>query len=137
MKRLLPASKGFTLIELMVVVTIIAFLSVIGIVAFTNAQKQARDSRRRADIEVIATALESNRISTGYQAWDTPAIYANNAVPKDPIKDATYDYALAPTSAAGGDKFTVCAKLELGNGNADSAGASATSGTHYCRKNQQ
>ncbi len=141
MKKFLPKSfnnpLGFTLIELMVVISIIAFLAVIGIAAFTNAQKAARDGRRRADIDAIATALESNRISTGYQVWSTGTMYANGVVPTDPINDTTYGYGLAPTSAAGGTSFTVCVKLEQGNGNADVNGAAVSGGAYYCRKSQQ
>lgn len=123
MKKFLPASKGFTLIELMVVVTIIAFLSVIGIVAFTNAQKQARDGRRRADIESIATALESNRTSTGkYPAvtCTSTTIFASGKCPTDP--DSAKLYTGIPASDS--DTFTVCATLEV------------TAGT-FCRSNQQ
>lgn len=53
-----PAHKGFTLIELMVVVSIIAVLAVIGLTVFTGLQRSARDAKRKADIEAIATALE-------------------------------------------------------------------------------
>lgn len=53
--------SGFTLIELLVVVAIIAILSVIGLVAFTSVQTNARDARRRADIDAIAKALEANK----------------------------------------------------------------------------
>lgn len=127
MKKLLPASKGFTLIELMVVVTIIAFLSVIGIVAFTNAQKQARDGRRRADIEAIATALESNRTSDGkYPAvpdCTSTTIFANGKCPTDPSTNKSSDYKDIPSAAT--DKFTVCATLEV------------PAGQQFCRSNQQ
>ena len=50
MKKFLPKLKtnplGFTLVELLVVVAIIAVLSVIGITIFTGVQKNARDARR-------------------------------------------------------------------------------------------
>lgn len=50
--------KGFTLVELLVVISIIAVLSVVGMALFTSAQKNARDARRRLDIKAIHNALE-------------------------------------------------------------------------------
>lgn len=51
-------TRGFTLIELIVVVAIIGFLSSVGIVSFSEAQKDARDKRRIADLRNIQSALE-------------------------------------------------------------------------------
>lgn len=50
--------KGFTLIELLVVVAIIAILTVLIIVTWTSAQKKARDSKRKSDLQSIASATE-------------------------------------------------------------------------------
>lgn len=49
---------GFTLIELMVVITIIGLLSSISVVALNEIRKNSRDSKRISDIERIQTALE-------------------------------------------------------------------------------
>lgn len=50
--------RGFTLIEMLVVIAIISILIGIGINTFTIAQKKARDVRRKADLRNIQTALE-------------------------------------------------------------------------------
>lgn len=50
--------RGFTLIELMVAVAIVAILSSVGFVTFSNSQKVGRDGKRKADLLSIATALE-------------------------------------------------------------------------------
>src|ERR1035437_10377472 len=67
-KRFIQAPKsgaGFTLVELMVVISIIAILSMIGLTIYTSAQKSARDGKRRADLLTIQTALEQYRVEHG------------------------------------------------------------------------
>lgn len=50
--------KGFTIIEIMVVVTIIGILSTISVVALNQIRKNSRDSKRISDLERIQTSLE-------------------------------------------------------------------------------
>lgn len=84
-KNFRKSQKGFTLVELMVVIAIIAILATVGIVFFSNAQKNARDTKRRNDIDAIATALENARVpgSNSYSAL-TAATFTNGAIPVDP-----------------------------------------------------
>lgn len=96
MKRFLPKSvnnpQGFTLIELMIVITIIAILSVIGVVVFSGVQRNARDARRRGDIDAIFKALEVNK-TTNSQVYNllNGNQFANGAIPQDSINgSATY-----------------------------------------------
>lgn len=49
---------GFTLVELLVVITILGILATIGLVAFTSAQARGRDTQRKSDLKQIASALE-------------------------------------------------------------------------------
>lgn len=50
--------KGFTLVELLVVVAIIGLLAGIIIISLNNARIRARDARRLSDIRAIISALE-------------------------------------------------------------------------------
>lgn len=87
-------NKGFTLIELIVSITIIAVLTVAGVLSYGGASKKARDSRRMADMEKIRIALELYRQGTGssYPAT-TGALVPNylQTVPTGP-KGETYVY---------------------------------------------
>lgn len=49
---------GFTLIELMVAISIIAILSTIGVTTYQGIQLKARDSVRKGDLNNLSTALE-------------------------------------------------------------------------------
>lgn len=58
-------SAGFTLIELIVVITIIGVLSTLVANTWVNSQKRSRDTKRRTDTSVIRKALLSHQIDKG------------------------------------------------------------------------
>jgi type II secretion system protein G len=62
-----PAGRqGFTLIEILVVATIIGVLSVAGVTSYTSINKRARDVKRKSDLEQVRSALEMYRTEMGY-----------------------------------------------------------------------
>lgn len=66
MKNKFSKEKGFTLIEILVVATIIGLLSALAIANFSTANKSSRDAKRKADLEQVRTALEIYRSQVGY-----------------------------------------------------------------------
>lgn len=57
--------KGFTLVELMVVMAIIAILATAGITQYTGFIKGARDTTRSLDLKAIETIVISEMGATG------------------------------------------------------------------------
>lgn len=63
--------KGFTIVELLIVIVVIAILATISMVSYNGIQKRALDSVRKQDIANVAKALamyrtyEDNLITTG------------------------------------------------------------------------
>ncbi len=58
--------KGFTLIELMVVISIISLLSSIVLVSLNNAKAKARDAVRMSDISQINKAIQLYIVDNGH-----------------------------------------------------------------------
>ena len=54
--------RGFTIVELVVVMTIMGILLTLGIVGLGASQANARDTERKSDIEAIAKGLESRYV---------------------------------------------------------------------------
>ena len=69
--------SGFTLVELLVSITIIMVLTVTAVVNYGNAQKNARDAKRKADLEKIRVALELCKQDLG---GTYPVNYKNSLV---------------------------------------------------------
>jgi prepilin-type N-terminal cleavage/methylation domain-containing protein len=64
--------RGFTLLEILISIAIIGVLTAIGTVSYTSINRNARDAKRRADVEQIRSALELYRADNGtYPAINT------------------------------------------------------------------
>lgn len=106
--------SGFTLIEMLVVVSIITILTGIGLATYSAAQKKSRDSRRMADLESVRSALEIYRADnpaigypgTNYEGLPLTPNYLSE-LPTDPQPPAVYIY------TGGGNTYSLCATREV------------------------
>lgn len=57
-KQRASLSRGFSLIELLVAITIISVLTTLGLANYQNSLRRTRDANRQADLELISSALE-------------------------------------------------------------------------------
>lgn len=139
------SQDGFTLVELMIVVAIIALIATIIIPNFIHARQQAAVSTSEGNLKQIATGLElylgdTDIYPSGTNLKVTPAnLYksSNNAymqqTPVDPVDGL--DYLYSNTSSTGDLDYTIQApgtydSASLANvGNCPSGVGSAAGGT--------
>lgn len=135
-------SLGFSLMELLVAVSVIAILVSIAVSAYTTGQKKARDNRRKTDIREIQNGFEQYYADNkgSYPATCTLAVtYLPSGMPTDPKTAVDYT-SVSGWSSCSTSSFCVCAGLE-GESNAvtDCAGSAAPSGYIglYCVRSAQ
>lgn len=110
--------RGFTMIELLVVATIIIVVTAIGLVSYTQVNQNARNGKRRADLENIRQALVLYRTDMGTYPnttnfntmMTTITSYVSNPSFTDPRNVAPYVYTY--TAGGSGATFSLCANLE-------------------------
>src|SRR3990167_11406395 len=133
----LTTSKGFTLVELMIVISIVAVLALIGLVSYQEVLKNGRDSKRTSDLKIVQSALEQFHLDHQQYPYDDELEFGKalksrdglktylNTVPSDPQAGFPYCYRSAwssseanqsnscTTSSPGSCQFYyLCAKLE-------------------------
>ncbi len=132
--------SGFSLIELMVVVSIIAILLALGSVSYTTAQRKARDATRRGDMKAVQSGFEQYYVVNGNYAnpCSTMAIseFLPGGLPTDPKPSQSYTYACDAVAST----YCACALLENETGNSDDASCGYDNSgdeTYFCMSNQQ
>lgn len=119
MKTVLKKTNAFTIVELIVVITVIAILTGGAALSITANAKNARDTRRRTDVQQIKSALEfyrSNQVNSNYPTFTQyqtgssptftyPALVPTymETMPVDPSSTSTTvtNYVYAPLGAGG------------------------------------
>ncbi len=90
--------QGFSLAELLVVISIIGLLSSVIIVSVSNARQNSRDKVRIVDIEQLRLTLRLYAEENGtYPSSNGPisgivGLNAFGSLPTDPINDSTHSY---------------------------------------------
>lgn len=65
MDTYINSRQGFTIVELLIVIVVVAVLATISVSAFSGTQQRARDTQRVQDMQAIVKALELYKIQTG------------------------------------------------------------------------
>lgn len=105
MFKLMHNRKGFTLIELMIVVVIIGILAALAIPRFMQATQRAKQSEAKSVLKQIYTLEQTHRQETGAYLAGTANVGANGlaAIGFDYPPTSKYDYVVA----ANANGFTV------------------------------
>jgi len=116
--------RGFTLIELVVVLAILAVINAFLFSSFSGSQKKARDNRRKADIKSVHSALEYFYFYNGF--YPTQPVYNTFEVslpaltprylvviPDDPRSDRDYYYTSRLSGWANEQNCCLSARMEL------------------------
>lgn len=139
--RSFKLQKGFTIVELLIVIVVIGILATLVIVTFTGIQQKARNTKRNTDINAIQSHLEAFYAQNGNyptlahmndSTWRSTNVKGlDPAALKDPkgsastlvASPAANSYAYAVTDDAGAScaadestcsKYTLTATLEGG-----------------------
>lgn len=112
MSKPLTGRRGFTLVELMITIVVIAVLAAVSVTSYIGLRERARDTRRLSDVRTITQALDVYRAKFGqYPAhqtasgiWEATLNYSDNflnslvtsgilqKVPVDPVNNPTHYY---------------------------------------------
>jgi general secretion pathway protein G len=134
-------SNGFTLIEILVVTTIIVLLTAMAVVTYSALLKQSRDAKRKADLGQISAAVEMYRstndtypvaIAEGASLCDPAGCPPDGnkyleKFPSDP-KSPTYTYYYSGSTS----DYTLGAYLESGGTVCVAAPSCSAAGCNYC-----
>jgi general secretion pathway protein G len=77
--------NGFSLIELIMVVALLAVLTTIGFSSYRNQTRNARDTRRKADMESIRIALEFFKSNNDYYPNNLTLLVTQNYMQSVPV----------------------------------------------------
>jgi general secretion pathway protein G len=136
--KTIKEQKGFTLLELLIVIVIIGILALLIIPNITSAPKKARDTQRKTDLTAIRKGLEEYFVNNNAYPAGTDYAGMNDltaastgpimkTVPVDPKNTGSLVYHYTPTGTPA-TSYTLTACLE----NPGDNGANVTTDATNC-----
>jgi len=138
----LKISKGFTLLEMLVVIGLIGVILSLGATSYSTAQKKARDSKRKSDLRTIQGSLEQyyavcsynyptpQQLPTGVVSSIiclSPSTALMPTVPTDPKSGVYYKM------TGDGSSYSICVPIPTGG----TKPLETETVTSYCLSSQQ
>jgi prepilin-type N-terminal cleavage/methylation domain-containing protein len=107
-------NRGFTIVELLVVIVVIAILVALTLPNLFGLQRRARDDTRKNDLKNVQQALETYYNDNSHYPDQLSALVTQyiNAIPSDP-KGGSYTYTPSPNGCTTAcTSYTLSATLE-------------------------
>jgi len=99
MKRLARKAAGFTLVELLVVLTVIALLLSIVVPHYTGRVKRAEESVLKENLTLMRDALDKHYADAGSYPRTLDELVSKRylrSIPRDPLTEATTTWLVVP-----------------------------------------
>ena len=95
------SKRAFTIVELIITITIMGVLMILAVVSINATQVRARDDERKTDIEAIATALESyynvgDDSASQYNRYSSTALASSESSIRSYLRDINMQSVMAP-----------------------------------------
>jgi prepilin-type N-terminal cleavage/methylation domain-containing protein len=126
-------NKGFTLVELVVVITIIGILSTVGLSIYNGVSKNSQNTKKKADVDAIYQSYELT-FDTTTKRYKTLTVsdFTSGAIPT-PHGGGSYTFVYGPNSTPIDlTRYKVCASLV-----SSVPSCNTTSTTCYCRTSER
>lgn len=119
------SQKGFTIVELLIVIVVIGILAALVLNTFSGVQRRARDSQRQTDVNSVATQLEvfyndnggyplgATITTTNLKGLDAGALQPPNST-ANTIESVTAAPAPKPLNAGGQEVYGYWPKTSTG-----------------------
>lgn len=110
-------TKGFTIVELLIVIVIIGILATIGFVSFASAQNKAKKSKAESTLSQVKSKMGEYYVDNNNYPVSKSAVVtylaANGGQAVSQDFDSTTDYSYTPTPSGCDNTTTDCTSFTL------------------------